>query len=485
MKTIAKFANRIGVAVLAFPLVSGCIHYQPKPLAPTRTARNLQSRTLADAGLRAFIETNAPAQVKDWPAGKWDFDRLTLAAFYDHPSLDVARAQWHVAQAGVKTAGGRPNPTLIVTPGYNASALSGVNPWFPAVNFDVPIETAGKRGKRITVAEHLSESTRLNIATKAWLVRSGVRSSLLNYVAVRRRAALLKEQVAAQEQIVKLLDQKAQVGDIAVSELAISRVALSKARLDLTEAQSQSVEARVNLAEAIGVSAKALDEVEVSFDLRSDSDAVNRLTSDEIQQQALLSRTDILGALNEYAAAEATLRLEIAKQYPDVHLNPGYQFDQGEHKWSLGISVDLPVLNRNQGPIAEAEARREEAAARFNELQAKVLAEIERAVEVFRVSESNTVTLQSLSGDQEKRRASVEAQFKAGALEQLDFLNAQLESAVSQLVLLDGQVKLQQAVGALEDAVQRPLDAATAPSPATLSPGQKSPLPDKEKETKP
>lgn len=484
---MGRQTNQICVAALAFTLAlaSGCVHYKPKPLVPTRTASNLQSRTLTDAGLMIFIETNAPGRVKNWPPEKWGFDRLTLAAFYYHPSLDVARAQWHVAQAGAKTAGGRPNPTLVVTPGYNVSALSGVNPWFPAVNFDIPIETAGKRAKRITVAEHLSESARLNIATKAWLVRSGVRSSLLNYVAVRRRAALLKEQVAAQEQIVKLLDQKAQVGDIARSELAISRVTLAKARLDLTEAQRQSVEARVNVAEAIGVSVKALDEVEVSFDLQSEPDAVNHLTSDEIQQQALLSRTDILGALDEYAAAEAALRLEIAKQYPDVHLNPGYQFDQGEHKWSLGISVDLPVLNRNQGPIAEAEARREEAAARFNELQAKVLAEIERTVEVFRVSESNSATLQSLSGDQEKQRASVEAQFKAGAVEQLDFLNAQLVSAVAQLTLLDGQVKLQQAIGALEDAVQRPLDVATAPPPATFSPGQKSPLPDKEKETKP
>lgn len=482
MNSVATKLPAVLLTALTLTFV-GCAHFEDKPLAPARAAEALESRSLADAGLRAFIETNAQGRVKDWLAREWDLQMLTLAAFYYHPSLEVARAQWHIAQAGVKTAGGRPNPTLTVTPGYDVSALSGVNPWFPAVNFDLPIETAGKRAKRIAAAEHRSESARLNIATKAWLVRSGMRSSLLNYVAVRHRAGLLKAQVAAQEQIVKLLDQKAQVGDIAVSELTISRVALSKARLDLTEAQRQSVEARVNVAEAIGISVKALNEVEVSFDLPSEPDAVNHLTSDEIQQQALLSRTDILGALAEYASVEATLRLEIAKQYPDVHLNPGYQFDQGEHKWSLGISVDLPVFNRNQGPIAAAEARREEAAARFNELQAKVLAEIERTVEVFRVSESNSATLQSLSGDQAKRRASVEAQFKAGAVEQLDFLNAQLESAVSQLVLLDGQVKLQQAIGALENAVQRPLDA--APPLTTFSPGQKSPLPDKEKETKP
>ena len=105
-------------------------------------ARNLQSRTLTDAGLRAFIETNAPERARDLKTGKWDFDRLTLAAFYFHPNLDVARAQWRVAQAGVKTDGGRPNPTLTVTPGYDVSALSSVNPWFLAVNCDLPIDLA-------------------------------------------------------------------------------------------------------------------------------------------------------------------------------------------------------------------------------------------------------------------------------------------------------------------------------------------------------
>src|SRR5204862_2361235 len=96
-------------------------------------------------------------------------------------------------------------------------------------------------------------------------------------------------------------------------------------------------------------------------------------------------------------AAEAAFQTEIAKQSPDVHVNPGYEYDQGDNKWSLGVSVELPILNQNQGPIAEARARREEAAARFNALQSKVLADIERAVEVFHVSEENADTLKSLA----------------------------------------------------------------------------------------
>ena len=112
MKIINVVGKEIGVAVLTstLALVSGCVHYQAKPLAPAQNINRLESRSLADAGLRAFIETNAPGRVKDWPMREWDLQTLTLTAFYFQPSLEIARAQWRVSQAEIETAEGRPNP---------------------------------------------------------------------------------------------------------------------------------------------------------------------------------------------------------------------------------------------------------------------------------------------------------------------------------------------------------------------------------------
>jgi outer membrane protein TolC len=256
---------------------------------------------------------------------------------------------------------------------------------------------------------------------------------------------------------VNLLEQQAQAGAVANSGLAAPRIALAKARLELADAQSQLADARVSVAEAVGVPTRALDGAELSFDPLKDSASAADLTSDQVRRVALRSRPDVLGALAEYAAAEANLQLEIAKQYPDVHISPGYQYDQGDNKWSIGITFELPVLNQNRGPIAEAEARRAEAAARFSALQAKVLVEIERAVAGLRVNESNLATLRALAEVQAKQRDAAEAQFQAGAADQLDLLNARLEFTTSELVRLEAQVKLQQAVGALEDAVYRPV----------------------------
>ena len=432
-------------------LLAGCARFEPKPISPAQTAAELESRSLTNAALKTFLETNLHRAFPDWPATAFDFDLLTLAAFYYHPDLAVAWAQWAVAQAGNKTAGGRPNPTLSLVPGYD-TAGGLASPWFPAVSLDVPIETAGKRGKRIAAAKHLSEAARLNLATVAWKVRSDLRSSLLVFSAAQRREALLEKQISVQEKIVALLDQQIQAGAIAGSEAAAPHIALQKLRLDFAAAQSQRAEARARVAEAIGVPLGALGDLP-----DGDSRAPGDLTTAEIRRAALQSRTDILGALAGYAAAQANLQLEIAKQYPDVHLNPGYQFDLGENKWSLGLSFDLPILNQNQGPIAEAAAHRQEAAAKFNAVQFKALAEIERTVEVFRAAEINSATLRLLADTQAKQRAAVESQFNAGALERLDWLNAQFESVNADLLQLDAQAKFQTAAAALEDAVQRPL----------------------------
>jgi outer membrane protein TolC len=258
-----------------------------------------------------------------------------------------------------------------------------------------------------------------------------------------------------------------EAGAIARSETTTFRIALHKSRLDLADAQRQLSATRIHLGEAIGVPSGALDAVKLSAEALSKPATADDLTSAEVRRAALQGRADILAALSDYAATEATLQLEIAKQYPDVHLSPGYQFDQGDNKWTLGITFDLPVLNQNQGPIAEAKARREEAAAKFSALQIKVLAEIENAVAAFRVSEKNSAALDALAKEQVRQREAVEAQLRAGAAEKLDALSSEVELGAGELAQLDGRVKLLQSVVALEDAVQRPIDTV---KPSTIEP---------------
>jgi outer membrane protein TolC len=439
-------------------LQSGCAHFEPRPLAPAQTASRLEERTLSNPALKTFLEQNLKHDFGVWPPTVWDEDTLAWVAFYYHPSLDVARAQWGVAQAGVTTAGGRPNPVLSAVPGYTINSPSGVSPWIPVFSLDVPLETAGKRGYRLAQAKHLSEAARLNVATAAWTVRSSLRASLLDYAAARQRATLLRQQLQLQQQIIDFLQQRFEAGAIARADLILPRVALTKAGVDLADASRQAADARVRIAEALGLPVKALDGAEFTFPLAETEAAGKALTSAEVRQHALLGRADILSALAEYAASESALQLEIAKQYPDVHLSPSYQYDQGENKWSLGLMVELPVLNQNQGPIAEAKAKRQESAARFVALQAKVLAQIDSALAARNAALEQLQRQTQLTRLTREQSASAEAMFRAGAADKMELASAQLEARAGDLALLDAQLKLQQAVAQLEAAVQQPFN---------------------------
>ena len=455
---INRHSLLIGI-VTGLAALTGCARFEPKPVSPAETAAALENRALNSPQLKSFLETNLHRALSEWPVRSWDFETLTRVAFYYHPSLDVARAQWGVAQAGVTTAGGRPNPVVSVAPGYDTRPLGAPSPWFPAISIDVPIETAGKRGYRIAQAQNLSEAARLNLASAAWQVRSNLRASLLDFTAASQRATLLQKQLDVQQQIVVLLEQRLQAGAVARTELTFPRIALAKAVADHADATRQAAQARVHIAEALGLSVKAIAGAVFDFKLALDADASRELTSAEARRQALLGRPDVLSALAEYAASQSALQLEIAKQYPDVHFNPGYQFDEGQHKWSLGLSAELPVLNRNQGPIAEAKARREESAAQFVALQAKVIAEIDGALAARATAMEQVTQQDQLTQLAREQSESAEAMFNAGAMDKLELAGAQLEASANDLANLDAQVKAQQAVAQLEGAIQRPLEA--------------------------
>ena len=105
MKTIVtSFAAAI--------VISGCATFVPKPVSPTATVAAYEARTLDNPELRAFIQRNTQPELGTWPPPQWNLELLTLVAYYYHPDLDVARAKWGVAQAGVLTAGMRPNPSI-------------------------------------------------------------------------------------------------------------------------------------------------------------------------------------------------------------------------------------------------------------------------------------------------------------------------------------------------------------------------------------
>ncbi|HXT11540.1 MAG TPA: TolC family protein [Candidatus Angelobacter sp.] len=435
--------------IFVIALLAGCAHFTPQPISPQQTAADFDARSLANENLRAFLETNHITG--DWPRRTWDLNALTYVAFYYQPALAEARAQFAAVRAAEITAGERPNPTLSFTPTYDSTTLP---PWIFTSALDVPIETAGKRKKRIAQAVFTSDAAKWDFVSTVWQTRSKIRSALLNLYIARENESLSARQVLAQSNVVRLLEGQLSAGAISGFEVTQARVAAETAQLSHQDALAQLTQARVQLASALGVPSHALDGVE--FDFGDMQNLPVDLTDQEVRRTAILTRADVRGALADYAASQSALQLEIAKQYPDVHLNPGYELDQTDNKWSLGFTVDLPVLNQNQGGIAEAKAKRAQAAAHFLSVQANAISEIDSALAGYNAALQKSAIAKSLLANLQKQLESTRAQARLGEADALALANAESLYYTGVQNQLDAQTKAQEALGTLEDAVQSP-----------------------------
>lgn len=446
------------VVVLSWALVAlgGCAFqkYHAAPLSPPQIAASLEGRTLADPGLRQFVNAKTEHQLATWPPAQWDLPTLTLAAFYYNPALQTARARVAQAEAAIVTARARPNPTAGGDVGGETAPES---PWIAGLVGSLPIETAGKRGRRITAAERKADVARWDLAVAAWQARAQVRGALLEYVTARQNLELLHSEERLRSEQVTLLEQRLAAGMIPRPEVDAARIQHTQILLAAQAAEGRAAEAKTSLAAAIGVPAAGLQGARFVWPDFNQPPAAVSFPPATIQQDAVLNRLDIRRALAEYAASEAALRLEIARQYPDFNLGPDYAFEEGSHLFSVVLGLTLPVFNRNQGPIAEAQAQREEMAAQFLTVQAAGIAQGEQALTRYdaalkQLAEARRLLEQARAQEQATRNA-----FQAGASDRVAWNGAQLQTAVTAVAQLKALQSAQLALGDLENAVQRPL----------------------------
>lgn len=446
-------ARTIGGAVLCAIGAAGCVSFQPRPLDPYRSEAEYRERSLASPGLRAFVGERDPERAREWPPASWDLGSLTLVGLHFSPELEVARARVGAVDAAVQTAGGRPNPDVDLDATHRLGDSKQESPWSLALAPSLTIETAGKRRYRIERGRSLAEAARLDLADGAWHVRSRIRRRLLDHVLALSELDRLREEEAARLEAVARLGKRLAVGAVSRPEVATARSDQERTSLGVSVAQGKVTETRAALAEALGMPAAALAEARFSWPDVERLPAEEMLSPQKAHRAGLLNRLDVRRALAEYAASEAALRLEIAKQYPDLRLGPLY----GQNRFGLGLGLPVALLNRNRGPIVEAEARCSESAARFSALQAQVIAETDGALAGYRASLDQLGAARAIEGTLETREAAARRAVEAGELDRFAVLGLRLERLAAASARVDAVHKAQAALGALEDALQRPL----------------------------
>lgn len=435
----------------------------PVELNVEGAAAALTNRSLRDPELHRFLNQNLGRD----PGGEWDFEALAWAGFYYHPALGVARAQWATAQAAARVADQRPNPTVTLTPGYNFTREAGLSPWMPALGLDFLAPTANKRKLQQDISQAEADGARLGVVTAAWQVRSDLRKALAELNTAERRREARRTQADAQRAVLELLEGRYAAGSVAITEVAAPRAALFRAESAAAEANGQWLAARAKVAAALGVPVTALAGVDLPppplVPALSDTAVAAART------EALHRRADVLAALAKFHAAHAALELEAAKNVPDLHLGPGYQWDQGANKWTLAIAFELPLFHRNEAALAEARARRGESLAQFTLVQSQVIAAIDAAAAAQQAAGVQLESARKLHTEAEAQQARLRQRFELGAADQLEIQTARLDLLAAETALVDAETAAALASGQMEDALQIPfpnLATLTASSPA-------------------
>lgn len=444
-------------------LASGCAPYKyhSAAVSPPALAQSLETRNLDDPDLRAWMSQADAFEPPAWPMIEWDLNTLTLAAYYFNTDMDMARANAAIADAAIKTAAMKPNPSVGADAGYETAAES---PYLLGFDFSLPIETAGKRGYRIAEATHLSDAGQLQVAETAWTIRSRVRAALVDLQFAEKTAALLHEQESLQSKYVDLLEARFRVGEIPLPEVTAARIDLINLRQALRAAAGQVGTARAALARAVGIPLSGLTGKTVSWMGVDEPPAPGTLPAPDIRAATVENRLDVQRSLAQYEAAQSRLQLEAARQYPDLDLGPGYAYEEGVHLISLRLGTVLPVRNRNEGPIAEAEAQRKAAGAQLLATQSAVIAQTDMALAQYRAAYAVLEEARHSTAQADEQRRTAYQWLKSGEADQLTAVSADIQTAVTERARLDALHQTQLALGSLEDALQRPIDPNIVPA---------------------
>jgi outer membrane protein, heavy metal efflux system len=157
---------------------------------------------------------------------------------------------------------------------------------------------------------------------------------------------------------------------------------------------------------------------------------------EELQKIALTERPDIAAMRLGISYAEAAFRLAKANAFSDIYVlwqpytyqdNAPYGL-RSQISWAVGVTVPIPIYNRNQGGIERAKINVTQSEVQLSDAQRQLLIDVEKAVQEYEVSRRLVADLrESVIPDARKVRDAAERLWKGGETSILNFLQAQLD----------------------------------------------------------
>ena len=348
--------------------------------------------------------------------------RLTLGQAQDLAatrSFELAAAQHEVdaSDGGVQQAGARRNPELNATVEDTRSATRTTT-----TTLGFPLELGGKRAARLGAAERSRDLARAQLAEARAKVRAGVVSAYFSTVVAQERVKLASDSADLAARAADVVGKRVTAGKTSPVDATRARVDAANAQLELADARAELHSAKQTLATTWGATAPHFDEVD------GDIGSVPFRTPVADLLQQVEASPSLVSSRIEIDRRKAAVGVEQSKAVPDLVVNAGVKRDNelGRTQAVIGVSIPLPLFDRNQGAVHEAARRAEKAEDDYAATRVRLIAEVNQAVARLATAETSLQTIREmvLPAAQQAYAASTTG-FEAGKFGFLDVIDSQ------------------------------------------------------------
>ncbi len=405
----------------------------------------------------------APADAADpAPAAAELTGTITLrdalaAALLHNPTLAVYAWEVRAREARILQAGLRPNPeaSLEVEDLGFSGDFAGVNESQATLRLGQLVELGGKRTARLRAAELERdvagwdyEAARLDVLTRTT-------QAFVAVIGAQDTVAVREEAVRIAQTVLSTAESRLRAGIAPTVEVTRARVAGSEAELERLQASTELDHARHGLSSLWGSPLPQFERVEGSLEsalaLPSEADLMPLL-----EQSPELARWG-----TEEANRRATLALQRSQAIPDVKVIAGVRrlFGPDGTTFVGEVAIPLPLWNKNQGHVAEAERRVARAGAQRRVAEVNARTGFIEAYETLRglIDQAHGFQTAVLPGT-EAAVAQLRQGYEQGRFSQLDVLTAEQARVTARAQYVRVLTEFHQGVAALERVIGAPID---------------------------
>jgi len=354
-------------------------------------------------------------------------DSLDLA-LKANPDIAVAIRE-REAIDGVKVqAATRPNPFVSTSIQDTRSATRQIY-----LQFNQEIELGDKRTARMEAADAFYSKADAELATKKAEIHANVVLAFYELLVAQERVTLAKSSVVVAESALDAASKRVKAGKSSPVEQTKSTVAAASAKIELVQAMTQLNNSRKRLSALWGDNAPSFERA------TGEVATIPEISSLSNLQSLIDSAPSVKLAKLEIDARKAMTRIERSRAIPNITISAGLVNNQeiGLNQALFGLSIPIPVFDRNQGNVQEAASRtfkaEDELIAVKNRIQTNLATQYER----LNAARQATLSLQSdILPNAQSAFDAANRGFSLGKFNFLDVLDAQrtLYQAKSQYI---------------------------------------------------